>query len=72
MFVTAHRGDTSVEPEHTLAAYETAARKGADAVEICVRLSLDGVPVVRRLAYLDDSCRPSCGPSPAPTSIGST
>lgn len=54
LFVTAKRGDTSDEPEHTLAAYEAAVAKGADAVGIAVRLSADGVPVVRRYAYLDD------------------
>lgn len=54
IFVTAHRGDTSAEPEHTLAAYQAAVARGADAVEMCVRLSADGVPVVRRYAYLDD------------------
>lgn len=54
LFVTAHRGATGAEPEHTLAAYEAAIGKGCDAVEICTRLSADGVAVVRRLAYLDD------------------
>ncbi|MBA3249891.1 MAG: glycerophosphodiester phosphodiesterase [Geodermatophilaceae bacterium] len=63
LFVTAHRGDTSTEPEHTLAAYEAAVAKGCDAVEICVRLSADGVAVVRRWAYLDDDTNlPGTGP----------
>ncbi|WP_276313690.1 glycerophosphodiester phosphodiesterase [Antribacter gilvus] len=44
--VVAHRGNSSVAPQNTLAALEAACRAGADAVEIDVRLSADGVPLV--------------------------
>ncbi|MGH2724518.1 MAG: glycerophosphodiester phosphodiesterase [Actinomycetota bacterium] len=42
----AHRGASAEEPENTLAAFDAAAREGADAVELDVRLTADGVPVV--------------------------
>jgi glycerophosphoryl diester phosphodiesterase len=44
--VVAHRGASAEEPENTLAAFDAAAREGADAVELDVRLTTDGVPVV--------------------------
>jgi glycerophosphoryl diester phosphodiesterase len=44
--VIAHRGASGHAPENTLAAFELAAREGADAFELDVRLSLDGAPVV--------------------------
>jgi glycerophosphoryl diester phosphodiesterase len=44
--VVAHRGASSTAPENTLLAFEEAARAGADAVEIDVRLTKDGIPVV--------------------------
>jgi len=44
--VIAHRGDASAAPENTVAAVEAARAAGADGVEIDVRLSRDGVPVV--------------------------
>jgi glycerophosphoryl diester phosphodiesterase len=44
--VVAHRGASAEEPENTLAAFEAAARAGADVVELDVRLTSDGVPVV--------------------------
>ncbi|WP_116449464.1 glycerophosphodiester phosphodiesterase [Blastococcus litoris] len=43
--VVAHRGATADAPEHTLAAYRSAAAVGADAVECDVRLTRDGVLV---------------------------
>jgi glycerophosphoryl diester phosphodiesterase len=43
--VVAHRGASSVEAEHTLAAYQRALSDGADGVECDVRLSRDGVLV---------------------------
>lgn len=43
--VVAHRGASSVAPEHTLEAYELAIAGGADAVECDVRLTRDGVLV---------------------------
>ena len=44
--VIAHRGDTVGFPENTLAAVDGARALGADAVEVDVMLSEDGVPVV--------------------------
>lgn len=44
--VVAHRGASDREPENTLAAFQAALDVGADAVELDVRLSADGVPVV--------------------------
>jgi glycerophosphoryl diester phosphodiesterase len=44
--VVAHRGASAQQPENTLAAFEAAARAGADAIELDVRLTADGVPVV--------------------------
>lgn len=45
--VTAHRGASGDHPEHTLAAHRAAVRVGADAVELDVVMTRDGVPVVR-------------------------
>jgi len=42
----AHRGGGGEAPENTLAAFELALRQGADGIELDVRLSSDGVPVV--------------------------
>lgn len=44
--VVAHRGDSDGYPENTLAAFAAAIAQGADAVELDVRLTADGVPVV--------------------------
>ena len=44
--MVAHRGASAAEPENTVAAFEAAVRAGADAVELDVRLTSDGVPVV--------------------------
>ncbi|WP_407319303.1 glycerophosphodiester phosphodiesterase family protein [Isoptericola halotolerans] len=44
--VVAHRGYSAVAPQNTLAAFEAAWRAGAPALELDVRLSADGVPVV--------------------------
>ncbi|MGH3443538.1 MAG: glycerophosphodiester phosphodiesterase [Nitriliruptorales bacterium] len=43
--VVAHRGASTEAPEHTRAAYDAAVAAGADAVEVDVRLSRDGVLV---------------------------
>jgi glycerophosphoryl diester phosphodiesterase len=40
--LVAHRGASSSQPEHTLAAYEAAIASGADALECDVRLTRDG------------------------------
>ena len=45
-FVVAHRGASGYEPENTLRAVRRALEMGVDAVEVDVRLSRDGVPVV--------------------------
>ncbi len=42
----AHRGASFYAPENTLAAFNLAIEQGADAVELDVKLSADGVPVV--------------------------
>lgn len=44
-FVIAHRGSGDNWPEHTLTAYLHASRSGADAIEISVRSTADGVLV---------------------------
>jgi glycerophosphoryl diester phosphodiesterase len=44
--VVAHRGASVEAPENTLAAYDQAVERGADAVEFDVRLTADGIPVV--------------------------
>lgn len=45
-WVVAHRGESSFAPENTLLAGDLAWRAGADAWEIDVQLSRDGVPIV--------------------------
>ncbi len=50
--VIAHRGDTASGPENSVAAVEGARAAGADGVEIDVRLSHDGVPVLMHDADL--------------------
>jgi glycerophosphoryl diester phosphodiesterase len=44
--VVAHRGASAAYPENTLESFLAAAEAGAEAVELDVRLSADGVPVV--------------------------
>lgn len=44
--IIAHRGASAEAPENTLAAFALAAEQGADGVELDVRLSGDGWPVV--------------------------
>jgi len=44
--VIGHRGASAVAPENTLAAFRRAIEGGADGVELDVRLSRDGIPVV--------------------------
>ena len=46
LLVMGHRGASLEAPENTLAAFEAAASAGADLVELDVRLTADGVPVV--------------------------
>lgn len=51
--VIAHRGYSSVAPENTLAAVESALRSGADYVEVDVASSSDGVPIILHDNTLD-------------------
>lgn len=44
--VVAHRGASAHAPEHTLAAFDLALAQGADVLELDIRLTLDGEPVV--------------------------
>ncbi len=44
--IVAHRGYSAKAPENTLAAVQMALDAGVDAIEIDVRMSADGVPVV--------------------------
>ena len=44
--VVAHRGASVSHPENTLEAFEAAVAAGAEVLELDVRLSADGVPVV--------------------------
>ncbi|MBK5249893.1 MAG: hypothetical protein JJE50_10780 [Actinomycetales bacterium] len=44
--VIAHRGNSSVAPQNTLAAFEAAWRAGADMIEMDAQVSRDGVAVV--------------------------
>ena len=44
--IFAHRGASAHAPENTLAAFELAYQQGADAIELDVKLSAEGIPVV--------------------------
>ncbi|WP_353894057.1 glycerophosphodiester phosphodiesterase [Proteinivorax hydrogeniformans] len=44
--ILAHRGDSKVAPENTIAAFKSAISKGVDGVEFDVQLTKDGVPIV--------------------------
>lgn len=52
--VIAHRGASRAEAENTVAAFRRAAAMGADAVELDVRRTADGVLVVHHNPHLDD------------------
>lgn len=51
--ILAHRGASAHAPENTLAAFELAREQGADGIELDVKLSADGVPVVFHDPILD-------------------
>lgn len=51
--VIAHRGASGQYPENTLLAFTKAMELGADAIELDVRLTADGVPVVLHDSTLD-------------------
>lgn len=63
MKIIAHRGASADAPENTLAAVALAERQGAHGVELDVRLSADGVPVMlhdatlRRVAGVSERVR---------------
>jgi glycerophosphoryl diester phosphodiesterase len=52
--VIAHRGASAARPENTVAAFHHARELGADAVELDVRRTADGVLVVHHDAHLAD------------------
>ncbi len=49
----AHRGASAYEPENTIKAFERAIELGADAIELDVRLTKDGVPIIIHDESLD-------------------
>jgi glycerophosphoryl diester phosphodiesterase len=51
--IIAHRGASGEAPENTMPAFELAVQQGADAIELDVRLTRDGVPVVLHDATLN-------------------
>jgi glycerophosphoryl diester phosphodiesterase len=51
--IFAHRGGSALGPENTLAAFDLGLQAGADGLELDVRLSADGVPVVHHDVTLD-------------------
>ena len=51
--IVAHRGDQESAPENTLDAFLSAVEKGADGIEIDVRLSKDGYVMVMHDRHLD-------------------
>jgi len=57
--IVAHRGVPEGVPENTIAAFQRALELGADAIEMDVRLTKDGVPVVFHKFYLDETTNAS-------------
>ena len=51
--IYAHRGGCALGPENTIAAFDLGLAAGADGLELDVRLSADGIPVVVHDATLD-------------------
>ena len=51
--VYAHRGGAALAPENTIPAFDRGMAEGADGLEMDVRLSRDGVPVVHHDAMLE-------------------
>ncbi|WP_163540912.1 glycerophosphodiester phosphodiesterase [Occultella kanbiaonis] len=51
--IIAHRGNSSVAPENTLPAFESAVLAGADMIEIDVQVSEDGIGIVIHDATVD-------------------
>lgn len=52
--IWAHRGVTTLELENTVAAFEAAVRMGLDGIELDVRATADGAPVIHHDAKLPD------------------
>jgi glycerophosphoryl diester phosphodiesterase len=67
--IVAHRGASSTRPENTLASFEEALRLGARIVELDVRLSRDGVPVVMHDPTVDRTTN-GAGPVASMTAAG--
>ncbi|MFB3852908.1 MAG: glycerophosphodiester phosphodiesterase [Vicinamibacterales bacterium] len=51
--VFGHRGASRARPENTISAFDRAVEAGADGLELDLRLSLDGVPMVHHDATLE-------------------
>lgn len=51
--VIGHRGDSAAAPENTMAAFEKTTSLGAEYLEIDIRMSKDGVPVVMHDSTVD-------------------
>jgi glycerophosphoryl diester phosphodiesterase len=64
--VFGHRGGRALAPENTIAAFDRGLEAGADGLELDVRLSRDGVPVVHHDPDLD-RCTSAAGPLDALT-----
>lgn len=57
--IVAHRGAPLGVPENTIPAFERAVELGADAIELDVRLTKDGIPVIFHYFYLDEGTNAS-------------
>ncbi len=55
--IVAHRGVSTAAPENTLPAFQRAIELGADAVELDVRLTRDGRPVVFHNTYMHETTK---------------
>jgi glycerophosphoryl diester phosphodiesterase len=53
--IVAHRGVTARAPGNTMAAFRAAVELGVDAMELDVRLSHDGIPMVHHNWYIDET-----------------
>ncbi|MBI4739089.1 hypothetical protein HY772_06025 [Candidatus Woesearchaeota archaeon] len=53
ILVVGHRGCAGLEPENTIRGFKRAAKLGCDAIEMDIRLTKDGVPVIMHDTTLD-------------------